>query len=97
VDLGRAGLGYRYCAPEIHVSLFNPACLTRLYARAGLEPLAVNFTGAVRFKVLKTLRHRPLLRGMAAIALRLPPVLAAIDLLYGVSAMPCAVKRPPPA
>lgn len=93
----RAGLGYRYCAPEIHVSLFNPACLTRLYARAGLEPLAVNFTGAVRFKVLKTLRHRPLLRGMAAIALRLPPVLAAIDLLYGVSAMPCAVKRPPPA
>lgn len=93
----RAGIGYHYCAPEIHVSLFNPSCLARLYARSGLEPVPVRFDGAVRFKVLKTLRHRRLLRGLAAIALRLPTVVAAIDRLYGVSAMPCAVKPRPPA
>ncbi|MEY4005639.1 MAG: hypothetical protein RLZZ221_1735, partial [Verrucomicrobiota bacterium] len=86
-----------YCAPEIHVSLFNPSCLARLYARAGLEPLTVRFEGTVRFKVLKTLRHRPFLRSLAAIALRFPPVIALIDRLYGVSAMPCAVKPRRPA
>jgi len=57
----------------------------------------VRYRGAIRFKVLKTLRHRPLLRFVASIALRLPPVIAAVDLLYGVSAMPCAVKPRPPA
>ena len=57
-----AGLNYRYCAPEIHVSLFDPGCLARLYRKVGLEPLRVRYQGAVRFKVLKTLRHRPLLR-----------------------------------
>lgn len=93
----RAGLAYRYCVPEIHVSLFEPGCLSRLYARAGLEPLHVRYRGAVRFKVLKTLRHRPALRQLAALGLRLPPVVAAIDRLYGVSAMPCAVKPRLPA
>ncbi len=87
-----AGLGYRYCAPEIHVSLFNPVALARLYARVGLTPYPVSYDGAVRFKVLKTLRHRPALRAAAALALRFPPVLRAIDRRYGVSAMPCAVK-----
>ena len=93
----RAGLAYRYCAPEIHVSLFEPGCLSRLYTRAGLEPLHVRYRGAVRFKVLKTLRHRPVLRRLAALGLRLTPVVAAIDRLYGVSAMPCAVKPRLPA
>lgn len=88
----RAGLGYRYCAPEIHVSLFNPRALTALYRRAGLEPLAVRYDGAVKFKVLKTLRHRPALRALARAALLLPPVVRLIDRRYGVSAMPCAVK-----
>lgn len=88
----RAGLGYRYCAPEIHVSLFNPRALSALYRRVGLEPQAVRYHGAVQFKVVKTLRHRPALRALARAALQLPPVVRAIDARYGVSAMPCAVK-----
>ena len=88
----RAGLAYRYCAPEIHVSLFNPRALAALYRRVGLEPRAVRYDGAVRFKVLKTLRHRPALRALARLALRFPPVVRLIDRRYGVSAMPCAVK-----
>jgi SAM-dependent methyltransferase len=88
----RAGLGYRYCAPEIHVSLFNPRALAALYRRVGLEPLAVHYRGAVQFKVVKTLRHRPALRALARLALWLPPVVRGIDARYGVSAMPCAVK-----
>lgn len=88
----RAGLSYRYCAPEIHVSLFNPRALSALYRRVGLEPRAVRYHGAVQFKVVKTLRHRPALRALARAALHLPPVVRAIDARYGVSAMPCAVK-----
>ena len=90
----RRGIHYRYCAPEIHVSLFNPHCLARLYARAGLVPHAVRYTGAVKFKVVKTLRHRPALRALARLALMFPPVVRLIDTRYGVSAMPCAVKPP---
>jgi len=88
----RSGIHYRYCAPEIHVSLFNPRTLARLYARVGLTPYPVRYDGAVRFKVLKTLRHRPALRAAARAALAFPPVVRAIDAVYGVSAMPCAVK-----
>jgi SAM-dependent methyltransferase len=88
----RAGLAYRYCAPEIHVSLFNPRALAALYRRVGLEPCAVRYHGAVQFKVLKTLRHRRALRALARLALRFPPVVRSIDARYGVSAMPCAVK-----
>ncbi len=89
----RHGIHYRYCAPEIHVSLFNPACLARLYRRVGLEPLTVRYHGAVKFKVVKSLRHRPALRGLARGVLVLPPAVRAVDWLYGVSAMPCAVKK----
>ncbi len=92
----RQGIHYRYCAPEIHVSLFNPRCLSQLYRRAGLEPWSVRYQGAVRFKVLKTLRHHSLLRTLAATALTVPAVVRLIDWLYGVSAMPCAVKPRPP-
>jgi 2-polyprenyl-3-methyl-5-hydroxy-6-metoxy-1,4-benzoquinol methylase len=92
----RAGLAYRYCAPEIHVSLFNPRALAALYGRAGLAPLAVRYDGAVRFKVLKTLRHRPALRALARCALRFPPLVRWIDARYGVSAMPCATKPQTP-
>jgi SAM-dependent methyltransferase len=88
----RQGIQYRYCAPEIHVSLFGPPSLAQLYARVGLQPHAVRYAGAVRFKVLKTLRHRPLAGAVAALALHLPPVVWLIDRIYGVSAMPCAVK-----
>lgn len=88
----RQGIHYRYCAPEIHVSLFNPHALAHLYRRVGLEPRFVRYHGAVKFKVLKSLRHQRPLRALASAALALPPVVRAVDALYGVSAMPCAVK-----
>lgn len=88
----RQGIHYRYCAPEIHVSLFGPRSLAQLYSRVGLQPHAVRYAGAVQFKVLKTLRHRPVAGALAGLALHLPPVVWLIDRMYGVSAMPCAVK-----
>lgn len=91
----RQGIHYRYCAPEIHVSLFNPGCLARLYRRVGLEPFPVRYEGAVKFKVVKSLRHRRVLRAVASAALSIPPVVRAVDRLYGVSAMPCAIKPGP--
>lgn len=90
----RQGLDFGYCVPEIHVSLFNPAALGRLYRSAGLEPRHVRYRGAVHFKVLKNLRFRPALRLLARGLLTVPPVVRLIDGLYGVSAMPCAVKPP---
>lgn len=93
----RHGLHYRYCAPEIHVSLFNPVALARLYARAGLTPYPVSYHGAVKFKVLKSLRHRPAARALASAGLAFPLAVRAIDRLYGVSAMPCAMKPVAPA
>lgn len=90
----RDGIHYRYCAPEIHVSLFNPRCLAALYRRVGLTPLPVRYAGAVKFKVLKSLRHRRALRAAASAALAVPPFVRAIDRLYGVSAMPCATRPP---
>ena len=89
----RQGIHYRYCAPEIHVSLFNPRCLARLYRSAGLEPRLVRYRGAVKFKVVKSLRHRPVLRALARLGLSVPRIVRVVDWLYGVSAMPCAVKR----
>ncbi|MFZ9839043.1 MAG: class I SAM-dependent methyltransferase [Opitutaceae bacterium] len=88
----RQGLDFGYCVPEIHVSLFNPAALGRLYRAVGLEPRIVRYRDTVRFKALKNLRFRPGLRLAARALLTLPPVVRLIDALYGVSAMPCAVK-----
>jgi SAM-dependent methyltransferase len=88
----RQGIYYGYCAPEIHVSLFSPRSLAHLYRRHGLVPHTVRYRGAVAFKVVKTLRHRPALRALARAALWFPPVRWLVDWLYGVSAMPCAVK-----
>jgi SAM-dependent methyltransferase len=88
----RHGIHYRYCVPEIHISLFNPRALTSLYRAHGLEPVSVRYHGAVSFKVVKSLRHRPLLRAVARLALKFPPWVRLIDHLYGVSQMPCAVK-----
>ena len=93
----RQGIHYRYCAPEIHVSLFNPRSLAKLYARVGLVPRLVRYDGAVKFKVVKSLRHHRAARALANFALHFPPFVRLIDWLYGVSAMPCAVKPPPPA
>lgn len=91
----RQGIRYRYCMPEVHVSLFSPRSLSALYRRFGLEPHAVRYRGVVAFKVVKSLRHRPVLRALARAALALPPLRALVDALYGVSAMPCAVKPEP--
>jgi 2-polyprenyl-3-methyl-5-hydroxy-6-metoxy-1,4-benzoquinol methylase len=88
----RQGIHYRYCAPEIHVSLFNPRCLEQLYRRVGLEPYHVRYRGAVKFKVVKSLRHHGVWRSAANLALAFPPTVRVVDALYGVSAMPCAVK-----
>ncbi len=92
----RQGIHYRYCAPEIHISLFNPRSLAALYKRHGLSPLSVRYEGAVSFKVLKSLRHQPVRRALARAALHLPPFVRAVDWLYGVSAMPCALKPTAP-
>ena len=89
----RQGIHYRYCAPEIHVSRCNPRCLARLYRSVGLEPIRVRYHGAVKFKVVKSLRHHPVLRTLTRLALAFPPAVRAVDWVYGVSAMPCAVKR----
>lgn len=92
----RQGIHYRYCMPEIHVSLFTPRSLTWLYRQHGLQPRQVQLHGAIKFKVLKSLRHRPALRAAAKLALGFPPVVRLIDHFYGVSLMPCAVKAPGP-
>lgn len=88
----RLGIHYGYCAPEIHVSLFSPRSLAHLYTAHGLAPREFRFRGATTFKVVKTLRHRPVLRWLARLALRFPPLRGWVDRRYGVSAMPCAVK-----
>ena len=87
------GVGYGYCVPEIHVSLFQPNALVRLYRRYGLEPVLFRYDGVVQFKVVKTLLY-PARKRLARLALRFPPFVRLIDWLYGTSAMPCATKPP---
>jgi len=86
------GLSFGYRVPEIHVSFFNPALLESLYREAGLSPLHVKFRGTVRFRIAKKLRLHPVMQIFAPLAL-LSPFVAMADLLYGTSAMPCAVKQ----
>jgi 2-polyprenyl-3-methyl-5-hydroxy-6-metoxy-1,4-benzoquinol methylase len=82
------GLAYRYCIPEIHVSLFCPSSLAALYARHGLTAWTTRYDGVVRFKVLKGLpaAWRPVARRV----LKWPGITRLIDRAYGVSAMPSA-------
>jgi SAM-dependent methyltransferase len=87
----RHGLNFGYVLPEIHVSHFTPRCLEKLYVRHGLRPHAVRYAGVVRFKLIKTIRH-PALKPIFRLIARLPGVVPLLDSLYGVSAMPCAVK-----
>ncbi len=86
----RQRTGYRYCIPEIHVSLFSPMALAALYSRHGLRVQAVRWDGCVRFKILKSVPAR--WRALAAVGLRVPGVVRVVDRLYDVSAMPCAVR-----
>jgi SAM-dependent methyltransferase len=85
------GLDYGYIMPEVHVSYFTPRALEAIYARHGLVPVRFRYDGAVRFKVIKTLRTAGRQR-IGRFFLRLPLVVRAIDALYGTSRMPCAAK-----
>jgi len=85
------GLDYGYIMPEVHVSYFTPRALEIIYARHGLVPVRFRYDGAVRFKVVKTLRTKGRQR-LARLAMRLPFVVRAIDGLFGTSRMPCATK-----
>lgn len=85
------GLDYAYCLPEIHVSFFTPRALEIVYARHGLLPVRFRYDGAVRFKVVKTLRSAGKQR-LARFFMSLPGVVRMIDALFGTSRMPCARK-----
>jgi 2-polyprenyl-3-methyl-5-hydroxy-6-metoxy-1,4-benzoquinol methylase len=85
------GLDYGYIMPEVHVSYFTPRALEMIYGRHGLVPVRFRYDGAVRFKVVKTLRTAGRQR-LARLAMRLPFVVRAIDGLFGTSRMPCATK-----
>jgi len=85
------GLDYGYVLPEVHAGYFTPRALGIIYARHGLRPLWFRYDGAVRFKMVKTLRT-PGRQRLARLAMRLPLVVRAIDGLFGTSGMPCATK-----
>lgn len=85
------GLRFRYCLPEVHVSLFAPRTLEHLYRAHGLRPVRLRYEGGLRFKILKS-AGSPGRRRLLSAALRLPGFVRFVDLLYGTSAMPCAVK-----
>ncbi len=85
------GLEYGYVMPEVHVGYFTPRALRTIYARHGLAPVQFRFDGAVRFKVVKTLRT-PGRQRLARFAMHVPLVVRAIDGLFGTSRMPCATK-----
>lgn len=86
-----AGLDYRYLIPDIHISLFNPHSLALLYQKHGLSPRRLRHDGLIRYKVLKSLQT-PQRQRWASALLRIPGVVRLLDLFYGVSAMPCAMK-----
>jgi len=85
------GVEFAYCIPEIHIMLWTPRALEAAYARVGLLPYPVFCRGSIRFKVRKNLER---FAGFAALKwLWLsPPLIAAFDRMFGVSAMPMARK-----
>jgi SAM-dependent methyltransferase len=85
------GLSYAYLVPEIHVGLYTPRALGRAYARHGLVPVRFRYDGAVRFKVIKTLREAGK-RRLVRVFLQLPIAVRLVDALFGTSGMPCARK-----
>jgi len=86
-----AGMNHRYLIPDIDISLFNPACLAMLYWKHGLTPARFKHNGILEYNILKSIRN-PRLSEIAAAALPVPGFKRFVDMLYGVSAMPCAVK-----
>ncbi len=89
------GIHFAYCIPEIHISLFTPRALETVYELAGLVPRRLRYDGSLRFRVLKNLPRLPLGDRLAPLA-NLSIVRRMLDLLFGVSAMPCAVRPPQP-
>ncbi len=88
----RQGIHFTYCVPEIHISLFNPSLLSRLYREVGLTPVFMRHEGTIKFRFLKNLAGVPggrLLSWLAFFA----PARRFADYLFGVSKMPFAIKE----
>jgi len=85
------GIHFSYCMPEIHVSLFNPSLLSRLYQEVGLTPILMRHDGTIKFRFLKNLAQIPCGRLLSWLAF-FPPALRFADYIFGVSKMPFAVK-----
>jgi 2-polyprenyl-3-methyl-5-hydroxy-6-metoxy-1,4-benzoquinol methylase len=85
------GIHFAYCIPEIHVSLFNPSLLSRLYREAGLTPTLMRPVGTIKYRFLKNLARIPGGRMLACLAY-FPPALHFVDYLFGFSKMPFAIK-----
>jgi SAM-dependent methyltransferase len=86
------GIHFTYCIPEIHVSLFNPSLLSRLYREVGLTPILMRHDGTIKFRFLKNLARIPGGRWLTRLAF-FRPVLRFADYLFGVSKMPFAIKQ----
>ena len=85
------GIHFAYCIPEIHVSLFNPSLLSRLYREVGLTPILMRHDGIIKFRFLKNLARIPGGKVLAWLAF-FPPALRFADYFFGVSKMPFAIK-----
>jgi SAM-dependent methyltransferase len=88
------GFHFSYCVPEVHISLFNPKLLENVYRACGLEPRYFRYSGVIRFKILNGLGRRLGKTKIAYFVSGLRPVTLILDWLFGVSKIPCAVKRP---
>jgi SAM-dependent methyltransferase len=88
------GFHFSYCVPEVHISLFNPQVLERIYKECGLEPRCVRYSGVVKFKILRKLGPRLGKSELVSFVVGLKPVTLIFDWLFGVSKIPCAVKTP---
>ena len=88
------GIHFSYCIPEIHVSLFNPSLLSRLYREVGLTPILMRHDGTIKFRFLKNLARIPGGRMLTWLALS-SLTLRFADYFFGVSKMPFAIKAMP--
>lgn len=86
------GFKFPYCIPEIHISLFNPKLLAGLYESVGLQPLYINYKGAIHYKILKTLGPRFNKSYLFRKLMGLKSIIWLADLLFGTSKMPIAIK-----
>jgi 2-polyprenyl-3-methyl-5-hydroxy-6-metoxy-1,4-benzoquinol methylase len=85
------GVRFAYCLPEIHISLWTPRSLRSAYERVGLVARQFQCEGSIRFKIAKNLTRFESLKAAGSLWYSKPVVLA-LDWLFGVSAMPMAIK-----